>query len=129
DVPIEIQNGIGICPLRRDVVLAVSRRHRKPGLSFGETSIRRCAPLHRRTLPVSTLLFRPTQSADRIFYVLTALGVIVAHPDLFAVIHNGCSAQRQIKPRSSFRNRIFVLTVSKRESCCWVVWIVNKENR
>src|SRR6185437_1460418 len=111
-VLIEIEDGVGVFELAGHVVSAVSVGHGQPGLAVGEAGIGAVAPLHGGALTVAPLLLGPAAAAYGILYVLAARGVVIAHPDFFAVIHDGRAPKGQVEAGQQLGNLIVVLAVA-----------------
>jgi hypothetical protein len=63
---------------------------------LAEARIGSVIPLHGSAFTISAFFLRPSQLANGILDVFLALRVVVLHPNLFPVIHDRGSAQRQI---------------------------------
>src|SRR5207249_6699669 len=90
----------------------VARRNRQPRNGLAEARIGTVIPLHGSALAVAALLLGPTDFADRVLYIFLAFGIVVLHPDLFAVVHDGGASQREIKSCHHLRDLIVVLAVA-----------------
>ena len=97
-----------ILRLSGNVVCLVARRNRQPGLMGAEARIFRVIPLHGRTLSVTSLVSGPAGSAFGIFHVLLPLGIVILHAKLFAVVHDGRAAQREVESGHQFRDVVVV---------------------
>src|SRR4051812_1757020 len=109
---VEGQHGARILLLGLDVVGLVARGNRKPRLRGRESSVGSGGPLHGSALAIASLIFGPADASDRIFDVLFTLGIVVLHAKLFAVIHDGSAAKREIETRHQLGDIVVVLAVS-----------------
>src|SRR5438094_7377828 len=109
---IKLQNRIGILELRLNIVSLEAGRDRQPGSHLAESRIDVAIPLHGGAFAIATFLVRPAQLADRILYILFALGIVVLYANFFAVVHDGRAAQSQVHAGHEFGNLVIVLTVA-----------------
>ncbi len=94
------------------IVGLVAHRDRQPGDAGGESRIRAIVPLHGSSLTVTALVFGPAPLALGILHILLELGIVVLHPDLFAVIQNGSPTQCEIQTRHDLGDVIVVFAVT-----------------
>src|SRR5438094_4452423 len=85
---------------------------RQPGSHLAESRIGAVIPLHGSAFTIATLLVRPAQLANRILHVLLALGIVILHANLFAVIHDCRATQSQVHAGHQFGDLVIVLTVA-----------------
>ena len=76
-----------------------------------EAGVSGVVPLHGSAFAVAADFLGPSGAAFRIFYVLLALGIVVFHPDLFAVVHDGAATEREIQRRHQLCNLVLVCFV------------------
>src|SRR5580693_4319735 len=109
---VPVQDRVRVLQLVGNVVLLVRDRNRQRWNPGGEARIGSIVPLHRRALAVAALFTRPVGSPDRVLHVLPALGIVVLHSNLFAVVHNGRAAQREIHRGHVLGDLIVVFSIA-----------------
>ena len=109
---IEGKNRIWIFEFTRHIVGFETGRNRQPGFLPAETGMGCIVPLHGSSFTISALFLWPAQLANGILHVFLAFRVIVFHPNLFSVIHDRSSPERQIQPCHEFGNSVIVLPIS-----------------
>src|ERR1700758_868655 len=128
-VLVELQDGIWILPFVRHIMRLVAGGNRQPGLSLAEARMGRIIPLHGRAFAVPSLFLGPPRFSLWILHIFLARGVVVLHPDLFAVIHDGRAAQREIEASQHFRDLIIMLSVAVTVIRAHLVVIAYDKNR
>src|SRR5579863_8856242 len=83
----------------------------QPRFCFAEAGIAGVIPLHGGAFAVAAFFQGPAELADGILHVLLAFWVIVFHADFFAVVHDGGSAEGQVKTRHHFGDVVVVRAV------------------
>src|SRR5258708_6385048 len=90
----------------------VSRGNWQPRLSFRKARIRAPIPLHRSTFAIPAFLSGPPRPSYWILHFFLAGRRRGLHADLFSVIHDGGSTQREIKCRHHLCDLVVMLPVA-----------------
>src|SRR5690349_14713496 len=125
---VERQNRIWIFEFTRDVMGSVAGRDWKPRLGGTESGVGAVIPLHGSSFAIASLLFWPASLANRILHVFFALGIVVGHANLFAVVHDGAAAQGEIKARHELGDLVIMLAVTIAHIRSRIVMVADHEH-
>src|SRR5437868_720661 len=90
----------------------VARWNGQPRSFLAESGICVGVPLHGSAFAVAADFLWPSGAADGIFHIFFALGVVVLHADLFAVIHDRSAPKGEIEGAHEFRDGVVIFSVT-----------------